>query len=63
MSADVDAMSRDAISILSDDDRLKQMGEQARASAQARFCASKIIPMYEKHYREVLERSGAACIG
>ena len=45
------------IEILSDDAKLKQMGEQARASAQARFCASKIIPMYEKYYREVLDRS------
>ena len=54
---DVDAMAKDAIELLSDDDRLKQMGEQARASAQARFCASKIIPMYEKHYRDVLDRS------
>jgi len=33
------------------------MGEQARASAQARFCASKIIPQYEKYYRAVLDRS------
>ncbi len=54
---DVDAMARDAINLLSDDVKLKQMGEQARASAQARFCASKIIPMYEKHYRAVLERT------
>jgi N-acetyl-alpha-D-glucosaminyl L-malate synthase BshA len=54
---DVDAMARDAISVLSDDAKLKLMGEQARASAQARFCASKIIPMYERHYRAVLERT------
>src|SRR5579862_5930111 len=57
---DVDAMARDAIAILSDEVKLKQMGEQARASAQARFCASKIIPMYETHYRDVLDRSRAA---
>jgi L-malate glycosyltransferase len=54
---DVDAMANYALEILSDDAELKQMGEQARASAQARFCASKIIPMYEKYYREVLDRS------
>jgi N-acetyl-alpha-D-glucosaminyl L-malate synthase BshA len=54
---DVDAMANYALEILSDDAKLKQMGEQARASAQARFCASKIIPMYEKYYREVLDRS------
>jgi L-malate glycosyltransferase len=53
---DVDAMSRHAIEILSDDAKLKRMGEQARSRAQARFCASKIIPMYERHYRAVLDR-------
>jgi len=57
---DVDAMAHYAIEILSDETRLKRMGEQARTRAQARFCASKIIPMYERHYRSVLERSQAA---
>jgi len=57
---DVDTMAHYAIEILSDDKRLKQMGEQARSRAQARFCASKIIPMYERFYRTVLERSQAA---
>jgi len=33
------------------------VGKAARASAQARFCASKIIPLYENYYREVLARS------
>jgi N-acetyl-alpha-D-glucosaminyl L-malate synthase BshA len=54
---DVDAMAHHAIEILSDESKLRGMGEQARASAQARFCASKIIPMYERYYRDVLERS------
>jgi len=54
---DVDTMAKYAIDLLSDEDKLKQMGKQARASAQARFCASKIIPLYENYYREVLERS------
>ena len=57
---DVETMAKYAIEILSDDARLKQMGEEARTRAQARFCASKIIPMYERHYRTVLERSEAA---
>jgi len=42
---------------LSDARKLQMMGRKARAAAQARFCASKIIPMYEQYYREVLERS------
>ena len=54
---DVDTMAKYAIDVLSDDAKLKQMGESARASAQAKFCASKIIPQYEKYYRAVLERS------
>jgi len=54
---DVDAMAAYAIDILSDSERLEDMGVSARASAQSRFCASKIIPMYEDYYREVLERA------
>jgi N-acetyl-alpha-D-glucosaminyl L-malate synthase BshA len=54
---DVETMANYAIEILSDENKLRKMGEQARASAQARFCASKIIPMYERFYREVLDRS------
>src|SRR5262249_40585121 len=44
---DVDTMAQYAIDLLSDEDRLKQMAQQSRAMAQARFCASKIIPQYE----------------
>jgi N-acetyl-alpha-D-glucosaminyl L-malate synthase BshA len=54
---DVEAMAKYAIELLSDQERLEDMGVSARASAQARFCASKIIPMYEDYYREVLERA------
>jgi N-acetyl-alpha-D-glucosaminyl L-malate synthase BshA len=54
---DVETMADYAIEVLSDEKRLGEMGEQARASAQARFCASKIIPMYERFYRDVLDRS------
>jgi glycosyltransferase involved in cell wall biosynthesis len=54
---DVDTMAQYAIDLLTDDAHLTQMGQQARAMAQARFCASKIIPQYEEFYRRVLERS------
>ena len=53
---DVEKMSDYAIELLSDDKRLKAMGETARFEAQSRFCASKIIPLYEAFYRKVLER-------
>jgi len=54
---DVETMAKYAIELLSDKERLEDMGVSARASAQAKFCASKIIPMYESYYREVLERA------
>ncbi len=54
---DVETMAKYAIELLSDQERLEDMGVSARARAQAKFCASKIIPMYEDYYREVLERA------
>lgn len=54
---DVDAMANYAIDLLSDDTKLEAMAKRSRASAQARFCASKIIPIYEAFYRDVLERA------
>jgi N-acetyl-alpha-D-glucosaminyl L-malate synthase BshA len=54
---DVETMARCAIDLLSDDDDLREMGQAGRQMAQARFCASRIIPKYEDFYREVLERA------
>jgi glycosyltransferase involved in cell wall biosynthesis len=54
---DVEAMARYSIELLSDDDRLRTMGQTARFEAQSRFCASNIIPQYEQFYRAVLERT------
>lgn len=54
---DVDTMAQYAIDLLSDEKTLNTMAVQARAWAQARFCSTKIIPLYEQFYRRVLERS------
>ena len=54
---DVDTMARYAIELLNDESRLRAMGKAARAVAQARFCASRIVPQYEDFYRRVVERS------
>ncbi len=54
---DVETMSRYAIDLLSDESRLREMGKRAREGARARFCANKIIPLYEDFYRQVLEKS------
>ena len=54
---DVETMGKRALEILADPDRQAAMGEAARARAQDRFCASKIIPRYEQLYRDVLGKS------
>src|SRR6201988_1853018 len=54
---DVDTMSRYAIELLSDENRLREMGKRARAVAMERFCSTKIVKQYEDFYRRVLERS------
>src|SRR5215813_10523996 len=43
---DVDTMARHAIGLLGDESALRAMGKKARDSARARFCTSKIIPLY-----------------
>jgi len=53
---DVDAMASAAIELLADADKLEEMGRAGRASAQKRFCSTRIIPLYEKYYSEVLAR-------
>jgi N-acetyl-alpha-D-glucosaminyl L-malate synthase BshA len=54
---DVDSMANYAIELFSDDAKLEEMSKKARATAQERFCTTKIIPKYEEFYRRVLERS------
>ena len=51
---DVEAMAEAAVRTLSDPDRLETMSGAARATAQDHFCTSRIIPLYEKFYEEVI---------
>jgi hypothetical protein len=50
-------MAEGAIELLSDDARLTAMGEAGRRAAQDRYCASRIIPVYEQYYKTVLARA------
>jgi N-acetyl-alpha-D-glucosaminyl L-malate synthase BshA len=52
---DVQTMAARALEILSNSERHKQMAGAARRRALSHFCASKIIPMYEKLYERVLQ--------
>jgi N-acetyl-alpha-D-glucosaminyl L-malate synthase BshA len=51
---DVKNMADCAVRLLKDPDRLQSMGAAARQTAQDHFCASRIIPLYEKYYEHVL---------
>ena len=54
---DVEGMAGAAVELLSDSSRYLAMADTARRTAQARFCASKIVPLYESFYREILSGS------
>jgi L-malate glycosyltransferase len=58
-TGDVEAMANAAIGLLTDQGRLAAMGAAARKTASDRFCASRIIPVYEQYYERVLARSTA----
>jgi len=53
---DVEDMAQNAIFILSDETRLKQFKKNAFAQAK-RFDISRILPIYEAYYKQVLEVS------
>lgn len=55
---DVDDMAKNAIHILSDDTRLEEFRKNAFEQAK-RFSLENVLPMYEKYYEEVIERSKA----
>ena len=54
---DVAAMAAAAIDLLADDARLDSMRDAGRRVAQDHYCASHIIPVYERYYERVLARA------
>lgn len=56
---DVDAMAAAALELLESPAKLDAMATAARATAQSKFCANKIIAQYEKFYTDVLDRVGS----
>ena len=51
---DIDGMAAGALSLLTDPERLETMSCAARKTAQAKFCATRIIPQYEAYYEKVV---------
>jgi N-acetyl-alpha-D-glucosaminyl L-malate synthase BshA len=56
---DVDGMAAGAIAILSDPALLERLSTAARRTAQDHFCASRIIPLYERYYERILAQGPA----
>jgi N-acetyl-alpha-D-glucosaminyl L-malate synthase BshA len=54
---DIESMAAAAISLLRDPSRLDSLSTAARQTARDRFCASRIIPIYEQYYERVIGRS------
>lgn len=51
---DVATMASRAIELLTDPGRHRTMGRNARDFAMEKFCSTKIIPLYEDYYRQVI---------
>jgi N-acetyl-alpha-D-glucosaminyl L-malate synthase BshA len=51
---DLEGMARSAIRLLNDEPMHREMAEAARRQARDRFCDSKIVPVYEAYYAEIL---------
>jgi N-acetyl-alpha-D-glucosaminyl L-malate synthase BshA len=54
---DVPAMAAGALSLVREPERLEEMSQAARRTAQDHFCASRIIPLYEQFYERVLQQA------
>jgi N-acetyl-alpha-D-glucosaminyl L-malate synthase BshA len=57
---DVDGMAQGITALLTDRDRLMVMRDNARRTAQKRFCATLVLPQYVKYYESVLGRTPSA---
>ncbi len=51
----VEQMAQSAIALLTDDDRWEACSEASRRRAVDRFATARVVPLYERLYRETLE--------
>ena len=59
---DIECMAKDAIEILSNPERAKEMGEKGRDRALTVFDRSAIVDQYESLYEEMLaHRNSGVC--
>jgi L-malate glycosyltransferase len=55
---DLDGMARSAVRLLTDADLHRRAAAAARRAAQEKYCDSKIVPVYEAYYSEIVEGPG-----
>ena len=51
---DVDGMAAGALSLFKDRERLEEMRQASRVTAQKRFCSTLVLPLYIKYYEQIL---------
>jgi glycosyltransferase involved in cell wall biosynthesis len=51
---DIAAQAARVTELITDEALHYRMSKAARANASARFCTDKIIPLYERHYEDVV---------
>lgn len=57
---DVEAMSEATLALFADPVRLAEMSSAGRAVARARYCTTRIIPLYEQYYERVVAEDSSA---
>jgi L-malate glycosyltransferase len=55
---DLDGMARSAVRLLTDGELHRRAAAAARRAAQEKYCDSKIVPVYEAYYSEIVEGPG-----
>jgi N-acetyl-alpha-D-glucosaminyl L-malate synthase BshA len=53
---DLDGMAESGIALLTDENLHARVAARARRTVEQKFCAERIVPIYEAYYREVLGR-------
>jgi hypothetical protein len=51
-------MAASIVRLITNETLHRRMSEAARRTAQERFCDSRIVPMYEAFYEEILRGAG-----
>jgi glycosyltransferase involved in cell wall biosynthesis len=52
---DVAAQAARVTALVTDESLHRRMSEAARATAVTKFCSSRVIPIYERYYREICD--------